>query len=538
MEKKERLKASLRFYVVYAIGILVLSTFAFLFYRWRLWRFENIKALDPLQLVILLLLFLVLLSSILCCAIVSGYRRHLKKFHQTLFNALTKPKQVETKSKLKELQTIAQDLNKVLDVWDKQFRLKEKELKKDIELEKQKLSEIWENLSDGVILVDTHFNAVFVNQAIKEALGDVAGEIRCFEYLENSDKPCELCPLQEALNTNKPQRIIKQLRDVSGQKRYFECTAAVIADQNNNPLGGLILLKDVSRWMEMDLLIEDQSKELDQTKQNLEEALSKLNVAKTKLEESDKFVSLGLFAAEIIHEITNPINFIQAGVQNVAEHISRILELFEAYRKLPLLPRAKSEIDRIEQALNVSDAISELDKFSQNAVKSAERVKELVQSLRTFAHPTHEIREVDLRESIEDALCILHNQYKKRIQILRYFNEIPKIMGNPSRLAQLFTSVIHNSIQAIEGTGEIVIATKKLDDRVVVEITDTGRGIAPEALPTIFEPFFTTKDTTEGLGLGLAIAKTIVDEHRGNISVQGELNKGTRFVMEFPAISQ
>lgn len=536
MEKAKGLKASLRFYFVCAICTVLFLAFALLFYRWRLWKFENIKSLDPIQLLVFLLLFLTLLTSFVCCTIVIGYRRHLKKFHRTLFEVQAKPKPIDTKSKLKELKTIAQDLNRVLDVWDKQFKLKEKELKKELEFEKQKLEGIWENLSDGVILIDTRFNAVFINKALKEVVGDVTDEVRCFEYLENLDKPCELCPLQEALNTNKPQKVIKQLRDTTGQKRYFECTASVLFDQNNNPLGGLLLLKDITRWMEIDSLLEDQSKELDQTKKMLEEALDKLNVAKAKLEETDRFVSLGLSVAEIIHEITNPINFIQASAQNISEHINKLLELFEAYKRLPLLPRAKAELERIEQALNISEVVSEIDKFTQDAVKSAQRVKELVSSLRAFARPTNEMLEVDLREPIEDALVILASQCKEQIKILKYFDEIPKIMGNPSRLIQLFTNIIRNSIQAIEEKGEIVIATKRAQDRVIVEITDTGKGIAPEILPTIFDPFVTTKGSTEKLGLGLAIAKSIVDEHKGNISVQSELNKGTRFVIEFPAM--
>jgi len=535
--KKERLGRNVRIYVMYAITVIALAALALLIYHWQLWMPENIKTLDPLNIIVLSSIFLVLLSSVLCCSITMGYRRNLKKFHRALFDAQTKPKSIEIKSRLKELTTIASDLNKVLDVWDKQFKLKEKDLKKDLDVEKQKLSEIWENLSDGVILTDTRFNVAFANKAIKETLGDTAEEIRCFEYLENIEKPCELCPLQEALNSGKPQKIIKQLRDVNGQKHFFECAGTVLTDQNANPIGGLILLKDVTRWMEMDTLIEDQSKELEETKAKLFDALEKINAAETKLKETDKFVSLGLLASEIVHEITNPINFIQAGAQSIAGNVQKLLNLFDAYSKVPLMPRARAEIDQLEQSLDTQNVVNELSQFTQNAVQSAERVKELVQSLRSFIRPSYEIKEVDLHESIEGALVILNNQYRDRIQVLKYFNEIPKVMGNPNKLIQLFTNLLHNSIQAIDGTGEIAIATKRMDDRVVVEITDTGKGIPPDALPKIFDPFFTTKDAKASLGLGLAIVKTIVNEHGGNISVQSQLGKGTKFTIDFPAIA-
>jgi len=538
MKKEERLGFSFRFLLVNIFVLLALGLFALLVYVWQLWKIENLKALDPMQIGLLAIALAVLIVSLVARSVASGYRKQIKKFHKALFDAQKSPEPIETKGRIKELKTIANDLNKVIEVWDKHFKHKEKELKKDIEIERQKLANLWEDLSDGVILIDTHYSVEFANQAIKEVLGDPPEGIRCFEYLENLEDPCELCQLQEAMETGKPQKIIKELRDISGQKRYFECTGAVLPDQNDNPLGGLIMLKDISRWMDMDNLLDDQTKELDELKEKLSDALEKLEAAEQKLKESDKLVTLGLLSAEIIHEITNPINFIHAGMQNTIGHIQSLLGVFEAYEKLPLMPRARAEIEQIKRATNIEQIVQDMDQVARNAVHGADRVRELVQALRTFAKPSTEVKEIDIHDPIENALTILNRMYRDRIQILRHFDETAKVRANPGQLNQIFTNLLHNSIQAIEGSGEIMIATRQLENRVMVEISDTGSGIAPDLLPKVFDPFFTTKEKGASMGLGLSIVKTIVEELGGKISIQSQVGKGSTFYIELPSQSR
>ncbi|HDH96458.1 MAG TPA: PAS domain-containing protein, partial [Proteobacteria bacterium] len=387
MAKEERLGFSFRFLLVNIFVLASLALLALLIYAWRLWELDNIKSLDPLQLGLLAVAIAILVVSLIAHSTSSGYRRHLKKFHKALFEAQKSPEPIETKGTIRELKTIANDLNRIIEVWDKHFQHKEKELRKDIEVERQKLENIWENMPDGVILIDTHYNIEFANQAIKELLGEPPENIRCFEYFENLEDPCELCQLQESMETGKPQRIIKELRDIKGQKHYFECTGMVLFDQDDNPIGALITLKDITRWMDMDNLLEDQTKELEETKERLSDALQKLEAAEKKLKQSDELITLGALCAEIIHEIINPINFIHAGVQNTMGHVQALLGVFEAYEKLPLLPRARAEIERIKRSTNIEQVLQDLDQSIRNSMRGIERVKELVQALRIFASP-------------------------------------------------------------------------------------------------------------------------------------------------------
>ncbi|HYX43064.1 MAG TPA: ATP-binding protein, partial [Pyrinomonadaceae bacterium] len=114
--------------------------------------------------------------------------------------------------------------------------------------------------------------------------------------------------------------------------------------------------------------------------------------------------------------------------------------------------------------------------------------------------------------------------------------DIPQVVGDPESLRSLFTNLIINGVQAIEGNGAggrlSITLANEAPDRVRVDITDTGRGIAAEDISQVFEPYFSTKDT--GTGLGLAIAKKAVDDHGGTITVISKQGAGTTFTITLP----
>jgi signal transduction histidine kinase len=115
--------------------------------------------------------------------------------------------------------------------------------------------------------------------------------------------------------------------------------------------------------------------------------------------------------------------------------------------------------------------------------------------------------------------------------------EIPKVECALSQINQVFMNLISNSIQAIDGKGEIWLRTLQKGSEVVIEIEDTGSGMTPEVVNQVFVPFFTTKKVGEGTGLGLSIAYGLIQKHHGRIEVESELGRGTLFRIILP-ISQ
>jgi signal transduction histidine kinase len=172
----------------------------------------------------------------------------------------------------------------------------------------------------------------------------------------------------------------------------------------------------------------------------------------------------------------------------------------------------------------------------EEVVKSAEEISEIVKAVKTYSYLDHApIQEVDIRESLENTLVILRPKIKAGISITRdYADDVPRIEAYGSELNQVWTSIINNAIDAMQGQGVVVLRTYTVDDDVAVEIIDNGPGIPPEVQPRIFEPFFTTKAPGAGTGLGLHIAyNIIVHKHHGQIQVASKPGE-TRFRVVLP----
>jgi signal transduction histidine kinase len=141
---------------------------------------------------------------------------------------------------------------------------------------------------------------------------------------------------------------------------------------------------------------------------------------------------------------------------------------------------------------------------------------------------------IDLHQGLENTLTILQHRLKGGINVVRDYDEnLPKICAYGGELNQIWTNLISNAIEAMQGKGELHVRTARDLDRVLVEISDNGPGIPPAILPRIFEPFFTTKGVGEGTGLGLDTVSRIIRNHHGEIRVSSHPGD-TRFQVYIP----
>ncbi|MGQ0604942.1 MAG: sensor histidine kinase [Anaerolineales bacterium] len=154
----------------------------------------------------------------------------------------------------------------------------------------------------------------------------------------------------------------------------------------------------------------------------------------------------------------------------------------------------------------------------------AERISEIIAAVKAYTHLDQApIQEVDVHEGLENTLVILKHKLKHGITIRRdYAPDLPRIEAFGGELNQLWTNLIDNAIDAMQGQGELALRTGAEGAQVIVEIGDNGSGIAPDIQSRIFEPFFTTKPPGAGTGLGLHIAHNIVRRHHGDIRVTSQ----------------
>ena len=164
------------------------------------------------------------------------------------------------------------------------------------------------------------------------------------------------------------------------------------------------------------------------------------------------------------------------------------------------------------------------------------RIVTLVKALKTYTYMDQApVQSIDLRKELDNTLIILRSKLKKGVEVVReYAEDLPAIEAYASELNQVWTNLIDNGIDAMDGSGTLIIRAKREDPWLVVEIEDSGPGIPPEHLPKIFDPFFTTKPPGEGTGLGLNISRNlIVKKHHGEMSVKSKPGS-TCFTVHLP----
>jgi signal transduction histidine kinase/predicted CoA-binding protein len=167
--------------------------------------------------------------------------------------------------------------------------------------------------------------------------------------------------------------------------------------------------------------------------------------------------------------------------------------------------------------------------------QGAERISDIVKSLKAYVYLDQApVQPVDLHEGLDNTIIMLRHKLKQGVNVRReYAGHLPRVMAYGSELNQVWTNIIDNSVDAMDGKGQITLRTQQQGDWIVVEIEDTGPGIPEEIQSKIFSPFFTTKPVGKGTGLGLNISYKIIQKHGGEIKVFSQPGK-TRFQVCLP----
>ena len=265
--------------------------------------------------------------------------------------------------------------------------------------------------------------------------------------------------------------------------------------------------------MQVDLLndafntFRDASKRLEQQYAMLESRIEELNeeiAEKNKaMERTRRLAAMGEMAAKIAHEIRNPLGSMAI--------LATLLE-----RELT------HDVEKRKLAEHITKGVKTLDNLLSNMLLFA-------------TAPGARLKQVDIREVIEESILLTRGHEKKGVTIKALYEGRTLIMGDQSQLRQLFVNIFLNALDAVGEGGSISVRTRldeKTKDFLQIEIKDTGNGIPEEHLDRIFDPFFSTKD--RGTGLGLAIVATVINSHNGSIDVRSTQGQETAFIISLP----
>jgi two-component system, NtrC family, sensor kinase len=262
-----------------------------------------------------------------------------------------------------------------------------------------------------------------------------------------------------------------------------------------------------------------------------------------QLKQAQKLESIGQLAAGIAHEINTPVQYIGDNTVFFRDSFRTLNGVLTAFREAGGDPAASRAAEQLAVHSELDYLLGEIPTALAQSIEGVRHVADIVRAMKEFAHPgTIEKTPVDLNRTIETVMAVARNEWKFVAEIVtRLDPNLPKVLGLPGELNQVFLNLLVNAAHAIravrsDGTkGTITIATRRMGGMAEVRITDTGSGI-PEAIRgRIFDPFFTTKPVGEGTGQGLAIAHAVVEKkHGGALSFQTELGRGTTFIVRLP----
>jgi len=352
----------------------------------------------------------------------------------------------------------------------------QRKLEKKIGESKRNLEAIFDGIRDQLSIQTPDYQIFRVNKAVTENYKTSFKELigrKCYETYFQRSLPCENCPISVTIETKQPASSIMKLSEDNTTLQIFSYP---ILDEKGDLLSVIEYVKDITE------------------EQQLQEQLI----------QSEKLAGIGILASGVTHEINNPLSGI---------------------------------IGMTEIALEEEDP-SKNKEYLNDILNCAQRIGEIVKGLKSYSRVAkkEDLSPVDLNEVLEESLKMVRLAIKKTsVEVIKKFQLIEKVQANMGEIQQVFTNLITNAFQAMDGNGgRLVLSTRSLKDSVEVKVSDNGNGIPQKYLNQIFDPFFTTKNPGEGTGLGLNIVYRIVTKYGGTIDVESKEQLGTTFTIKFP----
>ncbi len=342
-------------------------------------------------------------------------------------------------------------------------------------------SDIILNSIDAIIGFDNDHKIFLWNKGAENIFGYLKQEITGKDFsllipeylMAKGEKEYLIREVEEKgfLANHETERITK-----SGEIRNVSISRFAISNEDHKNIGSVGIIRDITQ-------------------------LKKLE---KELREKENLALIGEVVSSIAHSLSNPLNIISGNADFL------------------LLDRKETDKD-YEELKTILDETT--------------RITKSIRHLLNFSRPMHTEKK---KNNINEVILKIISGFKfisghKDIKIKKNLQkELPLFSFDSSQIEEIFSNIITNAIQAIPKTGTINISSLSEDNKVIVEISDNGNGIAKENLSKVFLPFYSSKEYGKGTGLGLAIAKRVIGEHNGEIMVESKVGKGTKFRLVFP----
>jgi signal transduction histidine kinase len=323
--------------------------------------------------------------------------------------------------------------------------------------------------------------------------------------------------------------------------RFVLAVEAAFEDQDQALAQQQRLLDESSaEALRLNQSLKERAESLEQALQAREKDQQDLNEARQRLLNQEKLASIGTLAAGIAHEINTPTQFVGDNLSFLNDAFKDLLRVVEG------LLQAQPGYKAPEGVMDLDFLRAEIPDALSQSLEGLERVAKIVRSVKEFSHPGSTGRlAVDLNRAIQSTLTVCRNEWKYVAEVRTELEpELPLLPCVPGEVNQVLLNLVVNAAQAIEDrqrqsgqsqlSGEIAVRTRREGGRIHVSVQDNGCGIPTEVAGRIFDPFFTTKEVGRGSGQGLAIARSVIVNHGGELSFETRPGEGSTFHLWLP----
>ena len=378
-----------------------------------------------------------------------------------------------------------------------------------VSLSQKEWQDTFDDITDQISIIDKDYTIIKANRSFAESFGlhprDIIGK-KCYEIVHSCGSPVKDCPHATTLSEMKP--VTREIFDPK-TKAIFMISTYPYRSPEGELIGSIHIARDITVEKEKEM----------------------------QLQRSERLASLGQLSAGMAHEINNPINFIMANAQMLKEIWQDVLKI--------LLRHYDEQGDFIIGGFSFSKNQERITRLFEGIIDGSYRIKNIVDNLKVFTQAKTIVYEgpVDINGMIRACLIILENEIRSFTDrfTVNIEENLPMVKGNSHNLEQVMSNLIMNALQSLPAKTSAVTLSARFDkgeNCIVIQVRDEGIGMSGEVMDKACLPFFTTKRESGGIGLGLSISRSIIEDHGGALEFESKPGEGTIATVTLPVMLQ